>query len=494
MTLTWTELRSSALVGTERRTLPPDALAGVVQLPPDDEAERRSLVAAALFGAARRAGATPGQTAVEPSPGPAGSEPERWAPPAATQLLELLLGNNLGRPAEVAPLLQHWFTECARRGRIVPDVLLVRVLTHGTTGPERRAPIRDCLGERGRWLAGRRSTWDWAGGAADTTDVDLTPATLLGLGRVERIDALRSLRSSDPERARLLFEDVMDQLDPSTRADLLACLEVGLGPDDEALLESALDSRAKGVRAAALHLLEWLPTSARAARLRAVLTPLVSTGGRLRRSLTVERPELPSGDLARDLPAPAGGLTAETQWMRALVAGVGLQWWERTLDESPAQIVARRLDPADDLLAGWSRAAVAAGDVDWARALLPQSSNTPGLWRLAGDDAAVRRLAVERFASSENPVARMQLLHALPAPWPEELARSLLDVARRSKITDQLVANIEAAAASLPDEVLPELDSWLQRVDRDKDPLLHRSLRSLVQYLSAHSSITEAFA
>ena len=57
-----------------------------------------------------------------------------------------------------------------------------------------------------------------------------------------------------------------------------------------------------------------------------------------------------------------------------------------------------------------------------------------------------------------------------------------------------MIVSIESAAESLPDGVLPQLDSWLQRVDRDKDQLLHRSLRSLVKYLSARSSITEAFA
>ena len=493
MTLTWTELRSSALVGTERRAVRPDALVDVVALPPDQDTEGRALVAAALFGTARRTAAAPIPTGRSPLTEPAASEPDRWAPPAATQLLELLLGNNLGRPAEAAPLLQHWFTECARRGRIVPDTLLVRVLTQGGTAPERRAPIRACLGERGRWLAAQRSTWDWAVGAPEPDQVELTSEALLEVGKDARIDALRTLRSADPERGRLLFEAVMDQLDASTRADLLACLSVGLGPDDGSLLETALDSRAKSVRATALRLLERLPDSARAARLQAVLAPLVDSSGRLRRSLTVERPELPSGDLARDLPAPAGGLTAETQWMRALVAGVGLPWWEATLGESPDKILARRLNPADDLLAGWARAAVAAGDVAWARALLPHTQ-APGLWRLAGDDRAVQRLAVDRFAATENVVERTQLLHALPSPWPVDLATELIDVARRSKTPHQPIAAIEGAAESLPDDVLPQLDSWLQRVDRDKDQLLHRSLRSLVKYLSARSSITEAFA
>ncbi len=493
MTATWTELRSSALVGTERRVLRPDALCTVVANTPDDDAALRSLVAAALLGAARRATPAPQATGLAPASPPAPSEPERWAPPAATQLLELLLGNHLGRPSEAAPLLRHWFTECARRGRIVPDALLVRVLTHGTAGPERREAIRACLGERGRWLATQRPLWDWAITASDGDPAELTPEGLLELGTVARLDALRAVRATDPEHGRRLFEQIAEQLDAASRADLLDALAVGLGPDDEPLLESAFDSRAKSMRATALRLLERLPDSARAARLQAVLAPLVERGGRLRRTLTVERPELPSGELARDLPAPTGGLTAEAQWMRALVAGVGLRWWERTLEEPPDRIVSRRLDPADDLLAGWSRAAVAAGDVAWARALLPYIT-APGLWRLAGDDPAVRRLAVERLAASENPVTRVQVLHSLPAPWPTDLATALLDVARRSKSPDQLDAAIEAAAESLPDSALPELDAWLQRVARDEDPALHRSLRALVQYLSARSSITEAFA
>ena len=50
---------------------------------------------------------------------------------------------------------------------------------------------------------------------------------------------------------------------------------------------------------------------------------------------------------------------AEAHWLRTLVAGVPLAWWETTLGDGPDKLLGRRFEPADDLVAGWSRAAVA---------------------------------------------------------------------------------------------------------------------------------------
>ena len=145
-----------------------------------------------------------------------------------------------------------------------------------------------------------------------------------------------------------------------------------------------------------------------------MLAPLVSIEGRLRPTVTVAMPEPPDGELARDLPPPDGSLVAEAHWLRTLVAGVPLAWWETTLGDGPDKLLGRRFEPADDLVAGWTRAAVAERNTAWAAALLRHTSD-PGLWALAG--AVSPDLVAEHLKRTDNGYERVRLLEALPRPW-----------------------------------------------------------------------------
>ncbi len=492
MSLTWPELRASALVGTEKRAVRADAIAGLDPAAlPDATPERLALHAAALLGAQQQAGALPSPVTGD-APGPPRPEPpEPEAPPEAVQLLELLLGGNLGPAWAVAPFATHWFVECRRAGRVVPHRLLVRVLDHATADAGLHPNVRACLGRRGAWLAGRREAWSWA--AADLeTPTAIEPEALAELGKAERVAALRAVRVDDPDRGRALLDTLLPDLDAATRTDLLGCLAVGLGPDDEPLLEAALDDRSKNVRRVAISLLDGLPGSARARRLTDVLAPLISIEGRLRPTITVAMPEPPDGELARDLPPPDGSLVAEAHWLRTLVAGVPLAWWETTLGDGPAKLLGRRFEPADDLVAGWSRAAVAERSTAWAATLLRHRSD-PGLWALAG--AASPELVAEHLKRTEDWTERIRTLEALPRPWSPPLADAVLRTARRSKHPRPVVDAIATAGpGALPVESLPTVQRWLDRTSPDDDQMLHRALRRLVQSLTVHQSITEAFA
>ncbi len=351
--------------------------------------------------------------------------------------------------------------------------------------------MRVCLGRRGVWLAGRREPWRWATVDAEP-DPAIGPETLAELGKAERVAALRAVRADDPARGRALLDTLLPDLDAATRTDLLGCLAVGLGPDDEPLLETALDDRSKNVRRVAISLLDGLPGSARARRLTDVLAPLVSIEGRLRPTITVAMPEPPDGELARDLPPPDGSLVAEAHWLRTLVAGVPLAWWETTLGDGPDKLLGRRFEPADDLVAGWTRAAVAERNTAWAAALLRHTSD-PGLWALAGNVSP--DLVAEHLKRTDNGYERVRLLEALPRPWSPPLADAILRTARRSKHPHALVDAIAAFGPdALPAESLPAVQRWLDRTSPDDDQMLHRALRGLVQSLTVRQSITEAFA
>ena len=114
-----------------------------------------------------------------------------------------------------------------------------------------------------------------------------------------------ALYADDPTAGRRLIADACGQLDAASRARVLAVLHEQLSADDEDLIESALDDRAKAVRSIAIELLNSLTTSQRARRLTATLAPLVASTGKLRKSIAVTFPSAPEGEQLRDLP-PGG--------------------------------------------------------------------------------------------------------------------------------------------------------------------------------------------
>lgn len=491
----WIELRTAVLVGTERRALPAGAVFDVVS-EVDLGPERRALHAAALLGAQRRAGRIERRPSTPPSldTARATGSSETPAPETASQLLELLLGGGLGPASTTAPLLGHWFRCCALAGAVVPHRLLVPVLDGATTMPQLRAVARPVLGQRGAWLGGRREVWSWA--AVDETGAgtdELDGAQLLALGSDERVAALGALRRRDPAAGRALLAEVLPHVDAAGRAQLVRCLAEGLHPGDEDLLEGALDDRSKVVRRAAIELLDGLGDSARAARLATTLGPLVERSGRLRPRIAVDYPSAPDRRQQRDLPPGTGErLTTEAAWLRALVAGAPLAWWEGTLGLEPAAIVAGRFEPADDLLAGWTRAAVAERDGAWAEALL-RLQPSPELLSIVDAGTAVEVL--RRHLDRDLPVAaRSRLLAAVDAPWTPELSGVVLRWAKgRENPATALVSDEHLLASALHSDSLPFLRSWLDRVSESDDAPLHRTLRHLVQHLSTRTSISEAF-
>lgn len=463
---TWGELRVAVTVGTERRALAAGTAlpAALASLPP----EQQALHAAALLGAARRAGLRPTPGA----PPPPAAEPvpaEPVAPDRAVQLLELLLGGNLGRPAAVQPLAAQWLEAAAERGMVLPHHLVLAALDRGTADRELQPLVAPVLGRRGRWLAGyrpeARPEWRWASGARART-----PDALVAVEPAERVAAVRGLRAADPGGARELVEALWSQVDAPGRAGLLATLAVGLGPDDETLLERALDDRSGPVRAGAIRLLEGLPGSARAARCAARLAPVVRLHGRFRPTLSVAAPVPPEGDDRRDEPP-----SSEAHWLRTLVAGAPLAWWERTLGLGPERIVGLRLDGAagppgweTDLVGGWARAATAQRNPAWAVPLLDRPELTAQ--------------------------HRLDLMLALPGPWSPATADAVLAwFERQTKPGFALDAATPHLAAALPAPAADRLSTWLGRVAKGDDPSLHRSLRHLLQLLSTRISIAEAF-
>jgi hypothetical protein len=77
-----------------------------------------------------------------------------------------------------------------------------------------------------------------------------------------RVAFLREQRRKHPAAARALLEGVFKAETAAARADLLAALEVGLGPDDLPFLESVASDRAESVRGLVARLIANVPGTA----------------------------------------------------------------------------------------------------------------------------------------------------------------------------------------------------------------------------------------
>src|SRR5262249_40509978 len=110
--------------------------------------------------------------------------------------------------------------------------------------------------------------------------------------RAQRLAELQILRRDDPAAARALLASTWTSESGDDRADFLRTSALGLGPDDEAFLDAALDDRTPTVRQVAADLLARLPASAYRTRAIARADPLLHLRGRgLRRYVAVTLPE-----------------------------------------------------------------------------------------------------------------------------------------------------------------------------------------------------------
>lgn len=246
--------------------------------------------------------AAPDQPAVTPAP--AAPDTLRPCPRRAQAVMTLLL-----RGLHPAGLEAEWLRLLHRYGGYVPAHMLPKLLDAATRQPALRPPLLPVLGERGHWLARLQAEWNWA----VDTDAD---ATSWETGTPEqRVTALRDWRTRDPQSA-------------------LALLAVGLGPDDEAFLEAALDDRRKEVRAAAQRVLARLPGSRLAQRMEGRVLPLLRLESD-RIELTL--PATLDAAMRRDGigATPHHGMGEKAGWVVDMLAAVDPHVWERQFERAP---------------------------------------------------------------------------------------------------------------------------------------------------------------
>jgi Family of unknown function (DUF5691) len=369
MTITWEELVSTALLGTERRPLSASSTIDVASSDPLSEAvahlrsqnqnpSEEVLSLAALIASARSAGRVPSKL-VGSDMTRDGPERQTLVAASAAQLLDLLLTGTVAVARLNDTLIGRWLDECAKTGQRIPNRLIVALLDRASKNESLRRSAASVIGERGRYVASKNREWNWVHASqAETTsslDVGEISAERFSVADpVGRTALLQTWRRRDPAAAREAILGNWSSETAADRRDFVLALSIGLRPDDESFLESCLDDRGKTVREAAQAQLANLPSSAFVQRMIARLDPLVTSKRFPRFSIEVE---LPEGVI--DAAAKRDGLgvvdtKARAALLQQLVGAVPISWWTtKTGRELSAVIEAvRKTDTANEVVTG----------------------------------------------------------------------------------------------------------------------------------------------
>ncbi len=404
----WTDLVATAMLGTDRRSLPSVPVGTVEDFGTGPDAAVALLDRAATVVAARRAGGVPEPVGRPLAECPA--DPRPPCPRTAARRLGLLLD---GRQADLLP---EWLQALRAAGLAAPPEHLATLMELTRGDPRARQAVQEAAGPLAAWLSEIVPGLGWEPPA------DPAEAWERG-GTAERIDALRRLRASDPAGGRALLAAGLGGERAEVRAACYGALAIGLGPDDEAVLERALDDRVASVRVVAADLLAALPGSAwsaRMARRAEQMVQVVGPPGQDRFDIRLVAPLPARWERDGIDPSAPARTSLGVHVLVQVVAGTPLSWWETLASPSHLVVLATEHELGPALLTGWTAAASRQGRADWAHLLVVETEE-PSLVDVL-DREEVGRLAL-RLATADGMLTPLGLatLEALPRPWPAAL-------------------------------------------------------------------------
>lgn len=437
---------------------------------------------AARAAAARRATV---RTRQLDAPEPAPEQDPNQPPQAFVTTVNAVLART---PTTRDPLLTEALTLLARAGMVLPTRLLVPMLNAATWNREIATALPPVLGARGRWLAGLDPRWLRGHAIDEPKPQDWDEGSL-----AERLAWVRHVRATDPDAGRELVAETRKEK-ASDRAQFVAALGVGLGLDDEELLEGLLRDRSKEVGRTAAGLLARIEGSAYLRRVlnlaRACFTRTEAPAKGLLGKLRSPKPgpivavAPTEADIAADYHADVAGIAlpkGPAGRVVALAAIMPPHHWAEIgltmadldprvlLDDEPLRL-------ADALV----QATLRWGDVDAARTLLVQHSNPELVLLLPPDE---RDAALER-------VLRAVTVHraAIVKQFPEICARLrehdglTLTPGATAALLDGIVACAEAK------QPIPEVACHL--VAFAADPASAPSVAPRLADLTRHPNVT----
>ena len=450
---------------------------------PGASSERRLLLTAGIEAARARAGHLPPAAPPSPSPAPPDTLPE-CSPRAAALLAEIVEQSSAELLAEAAGRLRA----TGRRvpASMVPDLIGAPLWPNGGI---LRDALRPVLGERGRWVAG---FLDKAGAWAVEPGDDGPPLpdderTWREGTAAPRTSALIRCRRATPDVAREWLAAVWKTERAEERARFLETFSAGLSLADEAFLEAALDDRSAGVRAVAAGLLAKLPGSAFARRAEERAAGMLLWSPAYKPSITqrlrgVDTSAILDANPPSEIPKewardgisgkPPEGVGERAFRLSQSIALVPPSRWCARFASTPAELVAAaaKSEWRAAILLGWSRAAAAFADPQWALALWdcwPVHDDLRGELLRAMDRDAAERAVVALFAEERTSGYAAHFVRAFPSPWSRPLAAAVLDAIRaghmsRASPPQSIAHNAEALAGFAPGLPIEILEDTIQ--------------------------------
>jgi hypothetical protein len=483
------DLVNSALVGTARRP-PTTSTRTVIDVVSDGltdcSPERALLLRAGALAIAMRAGYVPDTIGKHA----AAAEPETLME-CSNGLAEMLRSLPVGRGVMVhAEALERMRTA----GLHLTHASLPSMLTLATNHDELRSALAPVIGTRGRWLAGQNPVWAWVRDALIELGDELPPdaEALWQEGTPQqRLAVLRRVRATDPTQTRQWIANEWRNEKGEARLAWIELLGMNPHPDDEPLLETALDDRSTQVRQAAIGALVKLPGSEFMARARGRAEDLLSINSG-RGSIAAHLPTHFDAAWERDgiLRKPPAGRSERSWWFVQLLALVSVDHWERRFGLAAVDMItaAAAGDEVAEILESWARASLRSDDDEWLPCLwdwwfsAQAEKHRPERLAAAVRSALIKdlppahalRLAwrmIDPDGQGELPegISWGEVESMLPRFWPLDFAVTYLR-GLRAFIAEGLVAETHAtrpwlqslafAAVSLPAEVLASaLDS-----------------------------------
>ena len=423
------ELARIALLGTENTVFPNDLLVEIEANGLDIKKEKPLLLAeaAALFSQIKKAGFKlerfTGElpTAIE-------EEAENSCSFKSVRHLQLILD---GKYKGVFPEFLHHLLE---NGKCLPTELLPSLMERPDID-EWWTLIEMALSQNGKWLLAQHPEWQLRLQAP--TNINWETAL-----KPERLQLLKSLRLTEPEKTVELLASTWETEKPRDKKLFLKELKNGLSSADELFLEKAIKDRRKEVRKEAAALLAKLPLSEYAERMfRRACEMMHYQKGRWHFSI----PDEPDGAAVKD-----GILKVDLSWKGGVKAGylgqvfsiIPPSRWELHFEAEPLEVlhIFNKTDWSDLLLRALANAAIFHEDEKWTGALLAywfENEDSP-LWN---DDIGQQVLALappepvnqlslahlndrKGLPDEETPV--FQLLLANDAPWENDLAKLII--------------------------------------------------------------------
>jgi hypothetical protein len=432
--------------------------------------ERDLLLRAGALAVYRAAGYLPNAAPEAQTPALEETRPE--CPPSVAALMESLLG------ARNSFLLAEALARLNQLGYRLPHLLLPMALTQ--TPSECRPAMALAVGERGRWLGQFNRQWAWVGETL-TDESDTVPPdaeTIWEEGALgQRVEVLSRLRKADPAKAREWVSTVWKREKVDARVALLETFEVGLGVEDEELLDIALGDKTERVREVAARLLVSLQTSALAGRMRArAETMLTLKNG----ALDAKPPTAVDAEWERDGLTEKGGQGAgqRAYWLAQVLSRVPPSHWEAQFGMAPDKLIAATAGSKwrINILESWNDAAGRFKEHAWAAPLwrcwlglspkeMKQShadrSELCGIVAPMLAPADLERFALEALADPKkhDDFSLYEILDMLPRPWSAQVADAWIagvlsfigGITAQTKLAEPWDDTLETAALALPE-------------------------------------------